>query len=84
MVYGTHMSDRIFFSLAALAAVLMVALALVYPQGIGKRSPKPFGHETYYAIEARKDAAAAAAAAKAKAAKAAAKPADASAMRGPL
>ena len=61
------MSDRIFVSLAAVAAVLMVALALVYPQGIGKRSPKPFGHETYYAVEARKDAAAAAAKAQAKA-----------------
>ena len=42
------MSDRIFFSLAGLAAVLMVALALVWPQGLGKRSPGPFGHTPAY------------------------------------
>jgi hypothetical protein len=39
------MSDRLFFSAAAAAAVLMVALALVWPQGQGARSPGPFGHE---------------------------------------
>ena len=81
------MSDRIFFSLAALAAVLMVALALVCPQGIGKRSPKPFGHETYYAAEARRDAAEAAAKAAAKAtvkpAPSGAPPAPTAPMRGP-
>jgi hypothetical protein len=38
------MSDRVFFSLAALLAVLMIALALVWPQGLGARSPAPFGH----------------------------------------
>lgn len=38
------MSDRIFFSLAALAAILMIALAAVWPQGLGARSPGPFGH----------------------------------------
>jgi hypothetical protein len=37
------MSDRVFFSgMAALAAAL-VALALVWPQGQGARSPRPFG-----------------------------------------
>ena len=78
------MSDRIFFSLAALAAVLMVALALVYPQGIGKRSPKPFGHETYYAVEARTDAAEAQAKARVKAAGALRTPSTPTApMRGP-
>ena len=40
------MSDRVFFSLTALAIVAMVALALVAPQGQGRRSPSPFGHET--------------------------------------
>ena len=37
------MSDRLFFSLAALAALLMIGLALVWPQGLGRRSPEPFG-----------------------------------------
>ena len=40
------MPDRMFFSLTALAIVAMVALALVFPQGDGRRSPSPFGHET--------------------------------------
>ena len=38
------MSDKIFFSLAAVLAVLMIALAAVWPQGLGRRSPAPFGH----------------------------------------
>ena len=37
------MSDRVFFSLAALAAILMIALASIVPQGLGARSPGPFG-----------------------------------------
>jgi hypothetical protein len=37
------MSDRVFFSLAALVAILMIALASVAPQGLGARSPGPFG-----------------------------------------
>lgn len=37
------MSDRVFYPLAALAALLMIALALVWPQGFGLRSPEPFG-----------------------------------------
>jgi hypothetical protein len=28
----------------ALAAAMVIALALVWPQGIGARSPGPFGH----------------------------------------
>ena len=48
----TAMSDRIFFSLAAVAAVAMIALATVYPQGLGKRSPKPFGHTPIYEQQA--------------------------------
>ena len=38
------MSDRLLFSLMGLAAVLMIALALVWPQGLGARSPGIFGH----------------------------------------
>jgi hypothetical protein len=38
------MSNRIFFAVCALAAVLFVALAAVMPQGLGARSPGPFGH----------------------------------------
>jgi hypothetical protein len=38
------MSDRFFYPLAALIALIMLALALVWPQGTGVRSPAPFGH----------------------------------------
>ena len=38
------MLDRFFFPLMALAAAMVIALALVWPQGIGARSPGPFGH----------------------------------------
>ena len=68
------MSDRIFLSLSALAAIGMIALALVYPQGLGKRSPAPFGHVPVYEAQA-----AAAKAGKAKPAR----PAQAG-LRGPL
>jgi hypothetical protein len=37
------MSDRVFFSLMALIALAVIALALVWPQGFGARSPAPFG-----------------------------------------
>jgi hypothetical protein len=37
------MSDGVFFTLAALAAAAMIALALVWPQGLGRTSPPPFG-----------------------------------------
>ncbi len=47
------MSDRLFFSLIAIAAAAMVALALVWPQGFGARAPAPFGHETEAARAAR-------------------------------
>lgn len=39
------MLDRFFFPLTALAAAMVIALALVWPQGVGARSPGPFGHE---------------------------------------
>ena len=38
------MSNALFFSLAALAAAALIGLALVTPQGLGARSPGPFGH----------------------------------------
>ena len=39
-----RLSDRWFFGGLAVLAVLMIALAAVWPQGIGARSPAPFGH----------------------------------------
>ncbi len=38
------MSDKIFYPVAALIAVALIALSLVWPQGLGKVAPKPFGH----------------------------------------
>ena len=38
------MSDRALLTILALTAVVMVALAAVWPQGYGARSPGPFGH----------------------------------------
>ena len=38
------MTDRLFFPLLAALFVAMVALATVWPQGLGDRSPPPFGH----------------------------------------
>ena len=39
------MTDRLFFPLLAALFVAMVALAAVWPQGLGDRSPPPFGHQ---------------------------------------
>jgi hypothetical protein len=39
------MIDRLFFPALAALAVLMVVLAMVWPQGLGDRSPPPFGYE---------------------------------------
>ena len=39
------MLDRLYLPLLSLAAALVVALALAWPQGLGDRSPPPFGHE---------------------------------------
>jgi len=38
------MSDRIFLALMAVTAVAMILFAAVWPQGLGARSPGPFGH----------------------------------------
>ncbi len=47
------MPNRIFYPLAAVAALVLIAVASVYPQGIGARSPGPFGHETAAHLAAR-------------------------------
>lgn len=38
------MPDRFFFPLLALLSAMMIALAMVWPQGLGDRSWGPFGH----------------------------------------
>ena len=38
------MLNRLFFPALAILAAGMVALAAVWPQGLGDRSPPPFGH----------------------------------------
>lgn len=48
------MPDRIFYPLALICAAALIALAAVYPQGTGARSPKPFGHETTAEAAARR------------------------------
>ena len=40
------MTDRVFFLLMGIAAAAAVCLALVWPQGMGARSPGPFGGPT--------------------------------------
>ena len=44
-VYMRAMLDRLFFPILGLVAALTVGLALVWPQGLGARSPAPFGHD---------------------------------------
>ena len=44
-VYTSIMLDRLYLPILGCAAALAVALALVWPQGLGDRSPAPFGHE---------------------------------------
>ncbi|MET0294438.1 MAG: hypothetical protein ABW042_05420 [Phenylobacterium sp.] len=41
------MLDRLFFPLMGLLAAGLIALALVWPQGLGARSPGPFGETPY-------------------------------------
>jgi len=38
------LDDKIFYPAAAALALLLIALSLVWPQGLGQRSPAPFGH----------------------------------------
>lgn len=46
------MLDRFYLGVLALTAVAAIALALVWPQGLGDRSPAPFGHEPVQRTEA--------------------------------
>ncbi|WP_397399412.1 hypothetical protein [Phenylobacterium sp.] len=39
------MLDRFYLPLLGLAAVAALGLSLVWPQGLGDRSPAPFGHD---------------------------------------
>lgn len=41
--YSQGMLDRFYLPLLALAAAAAIALAMVWPQGLGDRSPGPFG-----------------------------------------
>jgi hypothetical protein len=47
------MSDRVFFSIMALLALGVVALALVWPQGFGARSPGALGEPLAQAAPAK-------------------------------
>jgi hypothetical protein len=38
------MFDRFYLPFLGLAAAAAIAIALVWPQGLGDRSPGPFGH----------------------------------------
>lgn len=44
-VYTSVMLDRLYLPILGCAAALAIALAMVWPQGLGDRSPAPFGHE---------------------------------------
>lgn len=38
------MRDRLVLPILVLIGLVMIALSLVWPQGLGRRSPAPFGH----------------------------------------
>ena len=50
------MNDRVLLSLVAALAVALIALAAVWPQGQGDRSPGPFGHTPIQQTPERKAA----------------------------
>lgn len=41
------MFDRLFFPAIGFLALGLIALAMVWPQGLGDRSPAPFGETPY-------------------------------------
>ena len=43
--YTGPMLDRLYLPLVGVTAAAAIALSLVWPQGLGDRSPGPFGHE---------------------------------------
>ena len=50
--YAGAMSDAFFFAFIGLLAAGMIAVALVWPQGLGTPSPAPFGHPLAPAVAA--------------------------------
>lgn len=54
------LDDKIFYPLSAVLAIVMVAFALSWPQGLGTRAPPPFGHAEqlpdYYRMVKTRDA----------------------------
>ncbi|ESQ77555.1 hypothetical protein [Asticcacaulis sp. AC402] len=54
------LDDKIFYPLATVIAILMIAFAMSWPQGLGTRSPAPFGHAEqlpdYYRMVKERDA----------------------------
>ncbi|MGA9659627.1 MAG: hypothetical protein WBQ60_11065 [Asticcacaulis sp.] len=54
------MNAKIFYPVAALVALLLIALSFVWPQGLGLPSPAPFGHAQelpdYYRMVRERDA----------------------------
>ncbi len=54
------MNERLFYILAAVTAVVVIAVSLAWPQGEGQRAPAPFGHAVlqpdYYRMVRERDA----------------------------
>ena len=54
------MNEKIFYPAVTLIALLLIAISLVWPQGQGAVSPKPFGHALewpdYYRMVRDRDA----------------------------
>ena len=38
------LNDKIFYPAAAALALLLIVFSIIWPQGLGKPSPAPFGH----------------------------------------
>ncbi len=38
------LEDKVFYPAAAVLALLLIAISIAWPQGLGKPSPAPFGH----------------------------------------
>lgn len=50
------MLDRLYLPFLALIAAALIALGTVWPQGLGERSPAPFGHDPVLRTAAAKAA----------------------------
>ena len=54
------LDNKIFYPVAALVAFALIAFSLIWPQGLGTRSPAPFGHAVeypdYYRMTRERDA----------------------------